>query len=75
MTQRSTYEVKLEVQSLLYQINQALAHLEPPKVEVTEEGTGIITHPRSVHLSCVKEITSALLESEDAAELIMSRCV
>lgn len=74
MTQRTTHEIRAEVQGLLYQINQALLEIERPTVEINDEGTGIITHPRDSYLGCVKEICGAI-QDEEIAEIIVSRCV
>lgn len=76
MMQRTTHEMKIEIQNHLHQITLILAEIEAPKVEVCEvEGTGIITHPRSAYLGCVKEVCTAMLQDDKTAEIIVSRCV
>jgi hypothetical protein len=75
MTQRTTHEIKAEVQGLLHQIGLALAEIDSPEVTICDvEGTGIITHPRSAYLGCVKDVCKAMLQDDKTAEIIVSRC-
>ncbi len=72
MTHRTKHEIKLQVQELLSQINQALVDFESPKVEVNEDGLGVVSHPRCTYLGSVKEICEALIVDEKTAEIIIS---